>query len=786
MRAIVRHSILSATLLAGAAGATVSFSACSSTNGAQGDSPTTAAPAVGSGTTPASGVGSMGMQLTVPGGLQLANVAWTITGPNGGAAVVQSGTVNVQNSQGINFVVGGIPAASGYTVTLSSTSTDGASACGGSATFNVAARATTSVSVQLQCTTAPSDSGSALITGNTVNCATWNSVSAIPSATTVGSSVTVSASAIAPNPGAITYAWSAPSGTFSAPSAASTSFTCTAPGAVTLTLSLTDGPVGDSGACNPTLTTATVQVNCTGHLDAAQALPTATKIKHLVVIFNENISYDHYFGTYPYAQNNAGETPFEPLPGTPTGNSLSTPLDPTRSFAPITTENLLTANPVAANALNAAGATNPFRLGPSQAATADQGHNYLPEQEADDNGAMDLFPRYTGTAGPPPDAGAVAATTGLVMAYYDGNTLGTFWGLAQQYAMNDNSWTTVFGPSTPGAINLVSGQTNGISATNHLPLSASHAVADGNGGLSLIGDADPLGDICSTAADQVTFAGKNVGDLLNAGGVTWGWFEGGFNLSVTNANGTTGCNRSTPPTVGGSTSADYIPHHAPFQYYASTANPTHARPTSTSAIGSTDVANHEYDSADFFAALSAGNLPAVVYLKAPAFQDGHPGYSNPTDEQSFVTQVVTALQNAQEWSSTAIVVSYDDSDGWYDHQEPPILNPSSSAADALNGAGKCTSGAQQSGAAPTMPLLGAVPADGGAAQPAQGRCGYGTRIPLMVISPFAKRNFIDHTLTDQTSVLRFVEDNWLGGQRIQPGGSFDTVAGPITNMLSGI
>ena len=54
----------------------------------------------------------------------------------------------------------------------------------------------------------------------------------------------------------------------------------------------------------------------------------------------------------------------------------------------------------------------------------------------------------------------------------------------------------------------------------------------------------------------------------------------------------------------------------------------------------------------------------------------------------------------------------------------------------------------------------------------------------MVISPFAKKNYIDHTLTDQSSVLKFVEDNWLGGQRIQPGGSFDTIAGTIENMLS--
>ncbi len=175
-----------------------------------------------------------------------------------------------------------------------------------------------------------------------------------------------------------------------------------------------------------------------------------------------------------------------------------------------------------------------------------------------------------------------------------------------------------------------------------------------------------------------------------------------------------------------------------------------------------------------------------MYLKAPAFQDGHPGYSNPTDEQNFIKSVVTALQSSQEWSSTAIVNLYDDSDGWYDHQMPPIVNPSTSIADALNGAGVCNTGAQQNGAAPTTPLLGAAPPDGGAPAPVQGRCGYGTRQPLMVISPFAKRNFVDHTLTDQTSVLRLVEDNWLGQQRVQPGGSFDTIAGSMMNMFTGL
>jgi phospholipase C len=274
---------------------------------------------------------------------------------------------------------------------------------------------------------------------------------------------------------------------------------------------------------------------------------------------------------------------------------------------------------------------------------------------------------------------------------------------------------------------------------------------------------------------------------------------GGFNLEIVNENGTSGCRRLTNATQLPFTgaSADYIPHHAWFQYYATTANPTHARPSSIAAIGSSkaadgsaEPANHNYDSNDFFDAVSAGNLPAVSFVKAPAFQDGHGGYSNPVDEQDFDVSVVSALQKSKFWDSTAVIIAYDDSDGWYDHQAPPIVNRSSDIAightgaviditDMLNGTGQCNaSGFEQGSAAPSLALPGAL-----TTMPVLGRCGYGTRIPLMVVSPYAKRNFIDHTLTDQSSVLRFIEDNWLSGARVQPGASFDTIAGPIDNMF---
>jgi phospholipase C len=388
------------------------------------------------------------------------------------------------------------------------------------------------------------------------------------------------------------------------------------------------------------------------------------------------------------------------------------------------------------------------------------------------------------------------------MGYFDGNTTTAIWNYAQHFALNDNNYTTQFGPSTPGALNLISGQANGIAdglnlfkSPGVLNKSTHEAFGDAahlTSNITEIGDGDPLHDVCSSATlDQVQMAGKNIGDLLNAKKITWGSFMGGFDLTIVNANGTTGCARQTNPTAPGTppfTSVDYIPHHAWFQYYASTSNPTHARPSSVAAIGHSlipntnkpEPANHNYDINDFFTALKAGNLPAVSFLKAAAFEDGHAGYSDPLDEQHFLVRVINALQKSPEWSETAVMIAYDDSDGWYDHQMPPIVNASASTAvDTLNGPGVCnTSNGFQQGKPSPAPML-----NGNFGQPVWGRCGYGTRMPLLVISPFAKRNHVDHTLTDQTSVLRFIEDNWLNGERIQPGGSFDTIAGSLNKMF---
>jgi phospholipase C len=113
-------------------------------------------------------------------------------------------------------------------------------------------------------------------------------------------------------------------------------------------------------------------------------------------------------------------------------------------------------------------------------------------------------------------------------------------------------------------------------------------------------------------------SGKNVGDLLNAKGITWRWFEGGFDNPSASHIGS-----------NGKPKADYIPHHQPFQYYPQTANPNHLPPSSVAAIGKTHQANRLYDITRFWEALHAHKLPAVSFLKAPAYQHGHAGYSDP-------------------------------------------------------------------------------------------------------------------------------------------------------------
>src|SRR5262249_13122840 len=376
-----------------------------------------------------------------------------------------------------------------------------------------------------------------------------------------------------------------------------------------------------------------------------RALPappaTRTPIAHLVVIFQENHSFDGYFATYRVAANPPGQPAFRPRPGTPSVNGL--------------TPALIEANP---------NSTKPFRIDRSQSYTCDQDHGYTAEQRARNGGLMDQFPRW-GALGPTNARQfchrSPAGQWDTVMGYLDGNTVTAYWTYAQHFAMSDNTFAPMAGQSTRGALNLVAGDSHGASCGPPRAVygdvpecggpassTTTHAPAGERPG-TLVDDTDPYWDVCSRGR-TAALTGRNVGDLLTAAGVTWGWFQGGFTRA---SDGT--CASSHPleafdravgvdPATDPLRFADYVPHHNPFQYFASTATPPHLPPPSGAMVGRPDRASHLYDLSWFGGAAAAGRLPAVSFLKAPAYQNGHPGTSNPLDEQAFLVDALNRLQ----------------------------------------------------------------------------------------------------------------------------------------------
>jgi len=450
----------------------------------------------------------------------------------------------------------------------------------------------------------------------------------------------------------------------------------------------------------------------------------ATPIQHLVVIYDENISFDHYFATYPNALNPSGEPAFTAAPNTPAVNNLNGPL--------------LTSNP---------NLVNPYRLDRSQAITCDNDNGYTAEQQAVDGGLMDKFVQATGVSTP-------GCSPNLVMGYYDGNTVTAMWEFAQNFVMSDNFYGTNYGGTLEGHLNLVSGDTSGAVAA---PAGATTPdIANG----AIVANIGSTYDDCASGAVTASMTGQNVGNLLDKAGVTWGYFQGGFAPSSVSSSGKAAC-ASTHTQFNGTVQADYSANQNPFLFYQSTTNQHHLPPTSVANVGKQDQANHLYDLTLFFNATASGNLPAVSFLKPYKYQSGHGQYSDPLDEQTWLVNTVNYIEKLPQWSSTAIIITYDDSDGWYDHQMAPVVTPSSDPAqDALFGSscGTLPAGAQND------------------------QCGYGMREPFIVISPYAKQNFVDHTLTDQSSVLAFIENNWSLG-RIG-GHSTDVKAGSILNMFN--
>jgi phospholipase C len=459
---------------------------------------------------------------------------------------------------------------------------------------------------------------------------------------------------------------------------------------------------------------------------------TTTPIKHLVVIFDENQSFDHLFGTYPYAENTDG-TDFCPQAGTAglpgSSESVNTELgaglvpDSTLG-APIekggcATYQGVTPNPEAGANPPVADPTapnpneyQPQRIPDTAAVTCDNNHSYTPEEEAVDGGKMDHFVQYTSADCAIP--GASNSSPGIGMDYYDGNTATGLWNYAQHYGLADNSWDATFGPTMIGSLNMFSGTTYS-SIT----------------GSTYISNTDPVWDDIDGESGEM--GGGNIGTVMNEKGISWGWFEEGFQTPT-----------ASDSNVDGHSAAMFGSIYDAPDWWQATSNEDHVKSATNTEIGFNGPANHMYDTPEFFESLEGKNgaaMPAVSFLRSDVVRTGHPSSSDPLDEQEWIEGDVNAIEKSAYWPSTAIVIEYDDSDGYYDHQPPTILNSSDTGSDSAI----CTE-AHAAG----VPEIGNQ----------SNRCGPSQRLPFEVISPYVKPDHVDHSLITQDSTLKFIEKNW--------------------------
>ena len=397
-----------------------------------------------------------------------------------------------------------------------------------------------------------------------------------------------------------------------------------------------------------------------------------SKINHVIVIYQENWSFDSLYGYFPGAN------------GLDNAANNHTQLDKNGKAYLNLPQPLLGGKPdprFPANYL----LNGPFALSPWVPANqkiGDMVHRFYQEQQQIDNGRMDKFVAYTDAAG-------------LVMGYYDA-TNGAEGKLAQQYTMADNWFHAAFGGSFINHFWLV------CACSPLWPNAPASKIAklDARGQVVTDGSVTPDGYAVNTnfsintphpanITDPAQLVPNqtlpNIGDRLSDKGVSWAWYAGGWNNAL-----------------AGHPDPLFQFHHQPFVFFANYADGTAAK------------AEHLKDINDFSVALSQGGLPAVSFVKPLGQNNEHPGYTDLVTGQEYVANLVRQVQSSQYWADTAIIITYDENGGLWDHVAPPKLD----------------------------------------------RWGDGTRVPAIIISPYAKKGFVDHTRYDTTSILKFIETRW--------------------------
>jgi len=406
---------------------------------------------------------------------------------------------------------------------------------------------------------------------------------------------------------------------------------------------------------------------------AADAPKGLKKIDHLVVIYLENHSFDNMFGLFPGAdglqkggwalQVDKDGKPYDFLP--PVIDNDDKPAHPDARFP--------------AKLVNA-----PFMIDqyvPQNEQTVDLVHRFYQNQQQINGGKNDKFAAYSDAAG-------------MVMGFYDARNT-KMWEIASRYTLTDHFFMGAFGGSFLNHMWLVCACTPRY---DNAPDSVT-AKLDGKGMLVKDGMVTPDGYAVNTIYSSFMPHPANVdkakqlppvtlptiGDRLSDKGISWAWYSGGWNDAV-----------------AGHPDKSFQFHHQPLAYFAKYGDGTEAR------------AQHLKDEADFTAAIQSGSLPAVSFYKPIGIENQHPGYANITNADLKAAKLIEAIENGPQWKSTAIIVTYDENGGFWDHVAPPKGD----------------------------------------------RWGPATRIPTIVISPYAKKHYVDHTVYDTTSILKLIEVRW--------------------------
>jgi len=419
--------------------------------------------------------------------------------------------------------------------------------------------------------------------------------------------------------------------------------------------------------------------------------PPLNRINHVIVIYQENWSFDGLFGKFPGANGlgNAGATarqvdkagrPYAALPP-----SIDNSQDP-----PVVDPRIPTNLPVA-----------PFDLGlyvPPDRRAGNPTHRFYQQIYQINGGRMNSFVAWTNVGG-------------LVMSYYDATNL-PLGKLAQEYVLADNFFHAAFGGSFLNHMWLI------CACTPSWPDAPAklRVRLDAYGVMVKDGEVTPDGYVVNTAytvnrphpatvTDPKQLVpnqtAATIGDRLSAKGISWTWYSGGWNDAM-----------------AGRPHPDFQYHHQPFAYFAAYADGTRAKK------------EHLKDETDFFADLKGHRLPAVAFIKPLGPDNEHPGYATLLQGQKHAMELVRAVMASAYWLETAIIVTYDENGGRSDHVPPP-------------------------------------PGD---------RWGPGVRVPAIIASPHAKRRYVDHTIYDTTSILKFIETRF----NLRPLGTRDAAANDLT------